>query len=184
EVGRRGQGAVVEGMVFCPFSGQKSANGDTRNRCNATGDRRDRGSGESQKRGDDDGDHDADRNSGPLDGWRRSSLRDATSVVLTRMLIADRRWRKRKPIREAYADRRVRERCRFSKRKSDDLRRRSKASLVLLLRGLLRAPSGRAPCPERCRGARDSRRNPSSSPHFARSVEVRTAAIPRSFATS
>src|SRR5207253_9733151 len=79
-----------------------------------------------------------DRNRGPLDGWRRSSLRDATSVVLTRMLIADRRWRKKKPIREANADRRVRERCRLSKRKSDDLPRRSKASLVPLLRGVLR----------------------------------------------
>jgi hypothetical protein len=70
--------------MFCPFSGQKSPTSDTKNRSGATERRRDRAGRESHERGDEDRGHDADADRGPLDGRWRSSLRDATSLVIGR----------------------------------------------------------------------------------------------------
>jgi hypothetical protein len=75
-------------MMFCSFSGQKSANRDTRNRRDAGEVRRDRSGTEPQDRGDDDRDDDADPNGGPLDGRWGSSLRDTASLVLARIALA------------------------------------------------------------------------------------------------
>jgi hypothetical protein len=75
-------------VVFCPFSGQKCASSDSKNRRDATEARRERGRPKPEDRGDDHRDDDTDPRSGPFDVGRWSSLRDAASLVRARTAIA------------------------------------------------------------------------------------------------
>jgi hypothetical protein len=105
---------VVKTPIFGHFSGENRAEADTTKR---RGDTKDRcgGQGAETKNGCDRSRHEnaaGDRD--PISGGKSTLLCDAL----------ERTSGKKKPIREAYADRRVRERCQTRNQKSDDSRRR------------------------------------------------------------
>jgi hypothetical protein len=109
---------VVKTPIFGHFSGQKGAEGDT---TKWRGDTKDRCTGrdrEAKQRRDRGRYENADGDRDLIDGWKSTLLCDAVELIPG----------KKKPIREAYADRRVRERCQTRNQKSDDLRRRSRHS--------------------------------------------------------
>src|SRR2546428_2574467 len=110
-VARADERAVVERRPDGPFSGQICAQGDTKDRCSETKDRS-AGLGDDAARDPDrDRDRDAERDRAPVDPWPRALPLDAASVPP-----------KKKPIREAYADRRDREKGR-TKTKTTTTRR-------------------------------------------------------------
>src|SRR5207244_12087401 len=81
-----------------PVAGQGGAQGETKDRCSEAKDRS-AGLGDDAARDPDrDRDRDAERDRAPVDPWPRALPLDAASVSP-----------KKKPIREAYADRRDRE---------------------------------------------------------------------------
>jgi len=107
---------VEQTSIFGHFCGQNRTEGDTTKR---RGDTKDRcsGRGGETKNGRNGGRHEnAGGDRDLIDGWKSALLCDAT----------ERTSDKKKPIREAYADRRVRERCQTRNQKSDDSRRRSR----------------------------------------------------------
>ena len=87
--------------IFGHFSRDEGAEGDTTKRRDDTKVRC-RGRGRQTEEGRDRGRHEnADRDGDLVDGWKSALLCD----------VVERTPGKKKPIREAYADRRVRERC-------------------------------------------------------------------------
>jgi hypothetical protein len=105
---------VEKTPILGHFSSQEGADGDT---TKWRGDTKDRcgGRGRQMEKGSDRGRHEnSDRDRDLVDGWKSAPLCDAV----------ERTPGKKKPIREAYADRRVRERCQTRNQKSDDSRRR------------------------------------------------------------
>jgi hypothetical protein len=105
---------VVKTPIFGHFCCQKRAEGDTTKRRGDTKDRCGGSGGETKNGRDRGGRDDADDDRDLIDKWKRTLLSDAI----------ERTPGKKKPIREAYADRRVRERCQMRNQKSDDSRRR------------------------------------------------------------
>jgi hypothetical protein len=96
---------VVKTTGIPPFSGQIAAKRDTDDGCDETRDGREEGAGEE---GDDDGDGESREDRTPFE-WGHGSAFDERSVRECGNVIV---VSKKKPIREAYADRWVRERCR------------------------------------------------------------------------
>jgi hypothetical protein len=106
---------VEKSATFGPFSGHKGAEADTTKRRGDTKDRCSGRGGETKNGRDRHRHEDANGDRDLIDGWENALLCDAI----------ERTPGKKKPIREAYADRRVRERCQSRNQKSDDSSRRS-----------------------------------------------------------
>src|SRR5438034_8805828 len=106
--------AVVKTPVFGQFSGQNRTKGDTTKRRSDTKDRCGWRGGEMKNGCDRGRQENAGGDRDLIHGRERPLPCDATRVPPG----------KKKPIREAYADRRVRERCQTRNQKSDDSRRR------------------------------------------------------------